>query len=756
MSLNGLGLGFLFTATDLASDVMKNVRENFVGLENAAGKSLGNIDAMTGKLAAGLTAGFIGVGGLVQAFKLAGESGHFETRMGRVRQLAHANEEEFQSLKKIAFESSNLGFAPLDAVAGMKDLAQAGYKADSILKMLPITERFAAASELDLADAIGITQQMLKGYDVQLGGVEVAMDQMVRAANVATIDVGDLQIGLGRAASGAKAIRMNLTQTATLFGLVQEVMGSSMRASTSLSVMGQTMANKTKQALLSAKGINVLDAKTGQFREIEDILGDIYTKTQKMSEGASEGFLGKVFGADAGGAVRALLGQMKKGIEGADGLIHKGREAITARIKEIGGAANETSKFSTELMGLWDNQIQIMKTKWEGLRIKVGKGFEDVFTPYIKKIIVVLQDLEDRWDKLSPKVKENIAMFTVFGAAALTVFGLVGLLGAAADLLVGGFMLVGGALGSLAATAITSVFTMWPLWALFGAIAGIVYAVQHNVGGLGEAWDRLADTFSHTGEWLQSVEDYFVEAWDLISGGFMETFDNMKPIFEELGKAFDSVREQLANVGLAMGDTKGPGDSMARVFVGIGHAVAGVIAVVTAAIGFFVKLFAWVLKAGAEVTRWFNKEQPKSEFPGHARLFDVEAPDERQLETKSELVERLHRADRRRATRNASADRRHYLMPAPLTPEKVPGDVATTEQITPQVPAFAASALRVAGQATSFSGIQPVETRPAIDYAMMAAAMSKVQWTLAVDGQRFAAVIQRAANESGARETKPR
>src|ERR1700742_686486 len=105
MALNSLGLGFLFTATDLASGVMDTVGKNLKGLEEQTGQSIGNIDEMTKKLGAGLVATAVGVGGLKASFNVAGKAASFEAALAAVGAVSNASAEELKLLEQAAIKA---------------------------------------------------------------------------------------------------------------------------------------------------------------------------------------------------------------------------------------------------------------------------------------------------------------------------------------------------------------------------------------------------------------------------------------------------------------------------------------------------------------------------------------------------------------------------------------------------------------------------------------------------------------------------
>ena len=92
--LNHMGLGFVFTAQDLASAKLRGLEQNFVRLDNTTQASGARIGASFRRIAVGfgvLAAGGAAVG---SAFALANQAGKFEQGLASVAAVAQASTEE--------------------------------------------------------------------------------------------------------------------------------------------------------------------------------------------------------------------------------------------------------------------------------------------------------------------------------------------------------------------------------------------------------------------------------------------------------------------------------------------------------------------------------------------------------------------------------------------------------------------------------------------------------------------------------------
>src|SRR4051812_25169521 len=105
MALNSIGLGFLFTATDVASGVMQRVKVNFEGLEEAAGRAAQNIDQSLSRIGGGIAAVAIGLGALTASMSLADTAGKFEQQLAATAAVANATQEEYGLLRQAALDA---------------------------------------------------------------------------------------------------------------------------------------------------------------------------------------------------------------------------------------------------------------------------------------------------------------------------------------------------------------------------------------------------------------------------------------------------------------------------------------------------------------------------------------------------------------------------------------------------------------------------------------------------------------------------
>lgn len=501
MALNSLGLGFLFTATDMASGVMDTVGKNFKGLEEQTGESIGNIDAMTKKLGAGLVATAIGVGGLTASFGAAGKASTFEAALAAVGAVSNATKDELQQLERAAIKAGKeTQFSPTEAVEGLNELAQAGYSVTESIDLLQPSLLLAAGSLGDLspAEAAGLAAQGLKAFGIDAAFSGRMVDQLLQASNAFAVKPKDLALGLGTMSSGAQTLNQSLTETVIAFGLVKNVIPGTERAATSIKVAMEKLASPKVQQTLKAQHVAVLDANGG-YRQFLDILKDLLPQLNKMSEGDRGAFLMKVFGTEGLAGVNAMFAQFDSGIKGADGAIRKGGDAIDYLRKQFSGANGVAQDFADKTLDTFEGSKKLLVGSLETLAIEIGKPFMEVWRPIVDKFTSAINEIIEILDNTSPAIKEFFAKVIVGGFAVIAFAGAIILVQAAIPLLEGGLVLLTAGLEGLGAAAAVALIEMWPVTLVVALLGGLFYALSQTTGGLQGVWDSFMKGLDQVG-----------------------------------------------------------------------------------------------------------------------------------------------------------------------------------------------------------------------------------------------------------------
>ncbi|MGN6108839.1 MAG: phage tail tape measure protein, partial [Kofleriaceae bacterium] len=135
MGLNSLGLGFVFTARDLASGKLEALERRFASLDDRVTGGTQRITGSFRALGMGLASLTAGAVVAASAFMLADAAGKFEQSVAAVGAVAGATASELGALKDAAIDAGlATQFSPTEATLGLRELAQAGFSASESIQ----------------------------------------------------------------------------------------------------------------------------------------------------------------------------------------------------------------------------------------------------------------------------------------------------------------------------------------------------------------------------------------------------------------------------------------------------------------------------------------------------------------------------------------------------------------------------------------------------------------------------------------------
>ena len=299
MALNNLGLGFVFTARDLASGAISNLERNFTSLDRRVGLGTENIQSAFQQLGVGLAVFTAGAATVGAAFSLANAAGRFEQSIAAVAAVSGATAVELEQLRGAAIDAGiATQFSPTEATMGLRELAQAGFNAQESMQLLIPVLDLAAGSlgELSPQQAAGLASQAMKAFGISTDQASISVDRMLQAVNVFALNASELPMALGTASRGAQALHQSLSETLIALGLVKNVIPGVERASTATAVAMERLADPQVQQRLRGIGVAVVDSQGG-FRAFLDVLGDMAPALDRMSESQRSAFLLRPSGA---------------------------------------------------------------------------------------------------------------------------------------------------------------------------------------------------------------------------------------------------------------------------------------------------------------------------------------------------------------------------------------------------------------------------------------------------------------------------
>lgn len=512
MALNNLGLGFVFTAKNLASPTFRQVSRDFQQTASQTDAGAAQINRSMQTLQAGFLVTAAGAAALGGSLALAEAAGKFEQGIAGVAAITRATTQDLAALRNAAIEAGiATQFSPTEAIEGLKNLGQLGLNAKDSMEVLQPALALAAGSlgQLGVAEAAALAGQSMRAFNLEAGDTAFAVDKMLRATNSFALSAKELPLALGIGARGATALSASMDDVLISLGLVKNVMPSVERASTSVAVAMERLARKqSQQKMQTLLGVSAIDKAKGTFRPWLDIVKDMSKATSKMTVIQASNAMQTIFGARAAGGISAMLKQLKDGVKTTTGEIVKGSAAIDHFRKvmlQSGGAAEE---FKNKLLDTYEGQKTLLKGTLQTMAVVFGEAFAKVLKPLITTFTNSMNFILKVWNKLPMGFKKALAAFTMAAGAILTVIGVV-------MLAKGAIGLLGISLGGIISMVLGVIASLWPLWLAIGAGILIIKAFQV----------AYAENFGSMVDWARSAYDKVALAFNALvqlfeKGGF--------------------------------------------------------------------------------------------------------------------------------------------------------------------------------------------------------------------------------------------
>ena len=646
MSLNSMGLGFMFTAQDFASRIFDKVSQHFSNLDETAQAGSARIKDSFKRAALGMGVFASGALMLNRVAAVTGPAANFESAIASVGAVAGASTAQLKTLHDTALQASiDTQYSPVEAAQGLQELASAGYSVKESTELLVPVLDLAAGSlgTLSVSGAAGLASQAMHAFGIDSKDATKTVDQLMQSVNMFALSANELPLALGIASRGAGVAKQSFSDTLTAIGLVKNVVPGVERASTSVAVAMEQMVNPKTQKMLKSVGADVGNG-AGGFRSLLDVLADLAPALDKMSDKKRADFLTKAFGKEAMGGIGAILGQMTNGVKNTNGELLKGGAALEYFRNQMDNAGGAAASFRDKTLSTFNGQMNMLSGSFEALDVMLGEPFIEVFKPIVSTVIDALNGVITWFKAVPASTKVFIAKIVVATGALLA---LTGVLIALPSL----FTLLSFAVKAMAAAAWAAVAPLVPLFLGVGAALGLFYLVFKKDGeGIGAfasrmagkvtlAFKALSQVFSSgafSGEvmreidraensgikdfvtWVYSTAYRIEQFWNGMATGFSAAYEiYIKPALASLGGAFDGLKSSVSNLGGTLTKTFGdatvaidPTTAASQRFTGAGESmgvtIGKVVAGVTTMVEWFTKLLDILVQVADAATTVFD------------------------------------------------------------------------------------------------------------------------------------------------------
>ena len=526
---------------------VRNSSGQFMGAgAAAAGTSLSAISARSQKAMAGLSrastatsAAIAGTGRMAMKASLGiGIAGYaakraldpfaqYEANMNTLQVAAKATGGQMAKLgtraKELGADVDIPGASARDASEAMLELTKAGLSVNQTMTASKGTMVLAAAAQTSNAEAAVITGDALNAFSLEGSEAIVVADTLAGAANASSGNLIDYAYGLKSVATIASTMGVNLADTTTSLAMMAKSGLKGQDAGTSLKAMLLALSAPSALASKSLKeiGVSVFDSE-GKMRDYTDVLDDLRSKTQGMTDEARSGVMKDIFGTDGLRAANILLKSSGKEFDD-----------LKTKVTASGQAANMAKAQNKGLQGAFEQ----MANTGENALIQLGEALSPILTPALKNwasqaddaitkffdeikagtgtggdFVKTMKDIGKFIKQMVPYVKMAAkALFTVLKAflampapVQAMIVGLGGMF-----LLLPKIMAFASAIGkfisilkllraSFMATRIASTLAFGPIGIAIMALVAIGYLVYKN-------WDMIVKNLGISWKWLKKM-----------------------------------------------------------------------------------------------------------------------------------------------------------------------------------------------------------------------------------------------------------
>ena len=482
------------TISRLSVDLVANSAKFRKDLEKAsksANKSFGGMM----KSAKAATAAFAAVG--VVAGKIFIESaktyGNFTEALQDVKAKTGATKNQLDELSvSMRNAAKATRFTATETAKAGTFLAQAGLNVREINDALRPTLDLAAATKTSVQNTADFMTNIMKGMGMQSNELERAADVLAVTTAKSNTNLTDLATAMSYAAPSARAMGMEIEETATLIGMMANagikgsMAGTALRGSfaalattgglTEKAIADSTGAMTAQGKVLKRLGVHTKDAE-GNVRGLTDILNDL------KAAGGDEQDMIAIFGRRAGSA---LMQFMNEGLMGAD--------ALKAKLDAARGAAE---KMAAVQMNSLNGDLLLFNSQLEELQMVIAEnGINDLFRGITQSATKFMKNAEPALASLA-KYADEIAI----GLAALT----------------GVVVLAGFAKLTTAMFLLTKTMLLNPVFLIAAGFAALAVYAYKNIEEITFYWKRFV---SNMGIFADNIVGLVTTAWSNIGTNF--------------------------------------------------------------------------------------------------------------------------------------------------------------------------------------------------------------------------------------------
>ncbi|KKL06084.1 hypothetical protein LCGC14_2599570, partial [marine sediment metagenome] len=317
-----------------------------------------------------------------------GVAAKFEQAIANVAAVSGGATDELEKLARQAGKETV--FTATQAANALLLLAQAGLSADESAKVLVPTLNFAAATNLQLADATSLVVSQLKIFGAELDKAEEFTDILAKTTASSNTNIFQLQGALGFASSTAKLAGISFKDLNAILGSLANRGIRGERAGVQLrqALLRLVKPTKASEEELAKLGISLLDIQ----QNIKDPI--------KLFSILREGFNTLGTEEEKLAAATEILGVRQADIFG---LITEGIPDIKDLQGTLAAAGGTAQTMADKQLDTLNGAIKLLQSAFQELVI--GGAKEGGLLGFFKSIILVLRDTIKAFTQLPKFIK---------------------------------------------------------------------------------------------------------------------------------------------------------------------------------------------------------------------------------------------------------------------------------------------------------------------------------------------------------------
>jgi TP901 family phage tail tape measure protein len=592
VALNQLGLGLLFTAKDAASGVMRQIRNGFSQTRDEVGRFGSRATEAFDDLGRGGKAFAVGMAGLGALALTVPSAAAFGEKIAEITTLTDeaSLNSGYLSDEVMRLNAAYGGGTAKQAKAMYDGISAGASNATQATALLESSNKLAIAGVTDVGTALDGLTSSLNAYGRSFEDAGEFSDYFITAVKQGKTTIPELSAVIGRVAPTAAAMNVSMQEVSASLATITAKGLKTEEAATGLKAALANIIKPTADATAEAKRLGVdFSAAAVRSKGFAGLLKDV-TSSAKFNDDSLAALFGSVEGLNTVLALTAGGGEKfaanLKGMEGAAG-------AADAAFKKMErGLAHQAKRFA----GVTENA-----------KIMIGQALE----PIAAAVLRVVSTIVEGFTKI-PKPIRDFAVRAAAAAAAVTALTGAVTAGIAALRIAGAAMRT---FGIATSSGMLSAFgpALLVIGAVAAAVAAFKYAIDRNIGGLGDKFDAakswITGFFVSIGQLVETghldedmsaaflggedsavqfavkvfqVLERVMEFFEGVGRGFGKGLEAAQPVFDAFGAALDRLGEAFDKVVGPARDASAEFDAAGSAGESVGSGLAKGIEVVVA------------------------------------------------------------------------------------------------------------------------------------------------------------------------------